>query len=101
MDPVDVPVVERRQGILGSAASARTSAASSVSPDRRSAIPYVSRPSRFRGASRGLPTSGSGRPSKPVENTTSVSVENTWVVVWTCRTTSPRCSMSRARILRM
>ena len=101
MDAAGVPVVERREGILrpgGDGSHQRR-----VVGLARPAIHHPLRapaPAGFGGLADPR-SSGSGRPSKPVVNTTSVSVENTCCVVWTARTTSPRCSMSRARILRM
>ena len=87
MDAVHVPVVERREGILRSAGDG---------PDERGLVgvtrtalrhPYAlpARPVSRRVARAGR-RAAAARPSKPVVNTTSVSVENTWVVAWTCRT---------------
>ena len=82
---VDVPVVERREGVLRSGRDGTDERGLVGVADRRSAIPYASRGPRFRGPVAGR-RAGAAGPRTPVENTTSVSVENTCAVVWTRRT---------------
>ena len=96
MNATHVPVVERREGILRAAGDG-TDEHHLVVGDAALCHPVRAPPGSGFGAAAAL--TGSGRPSKPVLNTTSVSVVNTCSVVWTWRTTSPRWAMSRARIL--
>ena len=100
MDAVDVPVVERREGLLRAVRDGTYER--SLVGVTRTTLRHPLRapaPAWFPAPRAPLGVIGRGRPSKPVLNTTSVSVEKTSGVVWILRTISPRCSMSRARIL--
>ena len=91
-----MPIVEVRQGVVGPGRDLANEGSIVLRSNGISIIATSDEPRRFPHGS----TRRSGRRSKPLESTTSVSVVKTFGVLWSRTSTSSRCRVSCARILR-